>query len=202
MIARGTGYVKASRASAYTRLAAHLKYIEHRSRSEGETRESRRIFGKEADHASRRVALADVMAHTSSAVSFHKIVLSPGENEPVQDWHAWTREVMADLEEHQGRELHWYAVQHNNTNHPHIHVVLAGGGEHLVTGRPATVKMVPHDYALLRESGRTHSEHDWYERVQEMVQELDRTDPTHPVDTTLDRPGESLNHEEWDQYER
>ncbi len=201
MIARGTGYVKAPRSVAYPRLAAHLKYVVHRSLSEHETRESRFIFGKEANSVSWRAALADVMGHTSSAVSFHKIVLSPAENEPVADWREWTRAVMDDLEQEQGKDLHWYAVLHQNTEHQHVHVVLAGGGEHLSTGRPATIKMLPQDYALLRESGRAHSEYDWAERLQAMMQELDRTDLTHPFDDTLDPLGEAFSHEDLAEYE-
>ena len=35
---------------------------------------------------------------------------------------------MADLEDEQGKEMHWYAVHHSNTEHEHVHVVVAGAG--------------------------------------------------------------------------
>jgi hypothetical protein len=178
MIARGR-YVKggaANRSAAASQLNAHLKYLEHRSRDEQESREDRSIFGKEEDHVSRREAVDDVMKHTSHQVSYHKIVLSPGEDEPVQDWHEWTREVMADLEEMQGKELHWYAVHHSNTEHEHVHVVVAGAGEDRETGREEAVKLYREDYQQLREAGYEHSDHDFYYQLESVVKELDKQD--------------------------
>jgi hypothetical protein len=180
MIARGR-YVKggtANHASAASHLNAHLKYLEHRSRDEQESREDRSIFSRDEDRVSRREAVADVMEHTSSSVSYHKIILSPGEDEPVQDWREWTREVMADLEEMQGKELHWYAVHHSNTEHEHVHVVVAGAGEDRETGREEAVKLYPEDYQVLRESGHDHSDHNFYYRLETILEELDRQDVT------------------------
>lgn len=178
MIAKGR-YVKggtANRASAASHLGAHLKYLEHRSRDELESREDRSIFSKQEDHVDRRDAVDDVMEHTSHRVSYHKIVLSPGEDEPVQDWREWTREVMADLEAEQGKDLHWYAVHHSNTDHEHVHVVVAGAGEDIETGREEAVKLYPQDYQQLRESGHEHSDHDFYYRLEDLIKELDRQD--------------------------
>ncbi len=92
----------------------------------------------------RRDAVDDVMEHTSSSVSYHKIVLSPGEDEPVQDWQEWTREVMVDLEEQQGKDLHWYAVHHSNTEHEHVHVVLAGAAYLLFAAYPFVLPLLIH----------------------------------------------------------
>ena len=69
-----------------------------------------RIFSKDQDVVKRRDAVHDVMGHTSTSVHFHKIVLSPGQDEPVSNWREWTRQVMHDLEAAQGKQLHWYAV--------------------------------------------------------------------------------------------
>ncbi len=97
-------------------------------------------------------------------------------DEPVQDWREWTREVMADLEAEQGIDLHWYAVHHSNTEHEHVHVVLAGAGEHWDTGHEEAVKLYPEDYQVLRESGHDHSDHDFYYHLSEQLKELDRQD--------------------------
>ena len=178
MIARGR-YIRggtANQASAASHLNSHLKYLEHRSRDEQESREDRSIFSKDDDQVNRRDAVDDVMEHTSGSVSYHKIVLSPGDDEPVQDWREWTREVMADLEAEQGIDLHWYAVHHSNTEHEHVHVVLGGAGEHWDTGHEEAVKLYPEDYQQLRESGREHSDHDFYYRLEDLVKELDRQD--------------------------
>jgi type IV secretory pathway VirD2 relaxase len=176
MIARGTGYNRGNREAGGARLVAHFKYIEHRSRTESESRDDRRIFSKDEDVVNRKDAVDDVMDHTSTSVNYHKIVLSPGEDEPVQDWREWTREVMADLEESQGKELHWYAVKHDNTDNPHVHVVLAGSGENYDTGREEPVKMYAQDYKLMRESGLEHSDHEWYRQIGEQLREYDQQD--------------------------
>src|SRR6266700_465930 len=162
MIAKGR-FVKggaANSASAAGQLNSHLKYLEHRSRDGLERLEDRSIFSREDDDVERREAVNDVMEHTSHSVSYHKIVLSPSDDEQVQDWREWTREVMADLEDGQGKEMHWYAVHHSNTEHEHVHVVVAGAGEDRETGQEVAVRLYPQDYQMLRESGHDHSDHD------------------------------------------
>src|SRR5947209_20624 len=121
-------------------------------------------------------AVNDVMEHTSHSVSYHKIVLSPSDDEPVQDWREWTREVMADLEDEQGKELHWYAVHHSNTEHEHVHVIVAGAGEDRETGQQVAVKLYPEDYQRLRESGHEHSEYEFYYHLETALEELERQD--------------------------
>jgi hypothetical protein len=178
MIAKGR-YIKggaANSASAGGHLNAHLKYLEHRSHDDHESREDRSIFSKEDDTVERRDAVNDVMEHSSHSVSYHKIVLSPSDDEPVQDWREWTREVMADLEDEQGKELHWYAVHHSNTEHEHVHVVVAGAGEDRETGQEVAVKLYPEDYQRLRESGHEHSEYEFYYQLETTLEELERQD--------------------------
>lgn len=176
MIVRGTGYVRGNRKVAGTRLAGHFKYIEYRPLGEIESRASRSIFNKEEDRISRRDAVDGVMDHTSSAVNFHKLMLSPGQDEPIDDWKEWTREVMHDLEEHLGKDIHWYAVEHHNTDHAHVHVVVAGAGENHDTGKVEPVKLYPRDYQFLRESGREHSGYDFYRELDQVNRDLDVQD--------------------------
>jgi type IV secretory pathway VirD2 relaxase len=121
-------------------------------------------------------AVSDVMHHTHSQVAYHKIVLSPGEDEHIADWRAWTRGVMDDLEKMQGRELHWYAVKHDNTDNPHVHVVLAGAGDNQISGKREAVKMYRSDYELLRQSGTDRSDRDWYRQLEERLKEEDQQD--------------------------
>lgn len=177
MIAKGSGYVRGNRPAAQARLVSHMKYTEHRSRdTERESRDDRRIFSKDEDIVSRKDAVSDVMEHTSTSVNYHKVVLSPSQDEPVADWKEWTRDVMQDLEESQGRALHWYAVKHDNTDNPHVHVVIAGAGENLESGKLEPVKLYPQDFKLMRESGHEHSEHEWYRQVGDLVKEEDQRD--------------------------
>ncbi len=166
----------ANQKAAASHLGAHMKYIEHRSRDEQGSWEDRSLFSKDRDHVERKEATSDMMDHTSNRVSYHKIVLSPGEDEPVQDWRSWTREVMADLEAAQGKELHWYAVHHSNTEHEHVHVVVAGAGENRETGQQEAVKLYQEDYQVVRESGHEHSDHDFYHRIEDLVKEWESQD--------------------------
>lgn len=174
MIAKGSGYVRG--AGARTRLVAHLKYIEHRARSERETRDDRRIFSRDVDVVSRSGAVQDIMDHEHRGVSFHKIILSPGQDEPIVDWREWTRAIMDDLQARLGKHLHWYAVHHNNTDNPHTHVVLAGLGENVKTGVPEQVRLYPADYQFLRERGREHSEHEQQRELNAWVREANERD--------------------------
>lgn len=174
MIAKGTGFVKGDKASAEARLVAHLKYIEYRQREENESRNDRHIFTSDQDRVSRSTAVEDVMDHAHSQVAYHKIVLSPGKDEYVSDWQTWTREVMNDLEKKQGRKLHWYAVKHDNTDNPHVHVILAGAGSNNETGKREAVKLYRQDYELLRQSGTDRSDHEWYRHIEEHLREEDR----------------------------
>jgi type IV secretory pathway VirD2 relaxase len=171
-----------------------MKYLEYRALGEEESHESRHIFNDESDHVSRKEAMDDVMSHTSTSVNFHKMVLSPDENEPVEDWREWTREVMSDLEERKGLELHWHAVHHENTDHPHVHVVVAGAGEREETGELEPVKLYADDYQFLRESGHEHSDHDLYAHIRETVQELDRQDDLAPAHLPREGQEPELGH--------
>ena len=201
MIAKGSGYVKGNKQAARARLVAHLKYIEHRSRDNNESRDDRRIFSKEEDVVNRQEALDTIMEHSHSLVRYHKIVLSPGEDEPVQDWREWTRKVMADLEEHRGRELTWYAVKHGNTDHQHVHVILAGAAENPETGKIQAVKMYAgQDYRYLEDRGREHSEHEWYKQLAEHVKEQEHEES--PQIQTQAREEERSEHDDRGEYDR
>lgn len=161
-------------------LNAHLKYIEYRSREAGETAASRALFDAEHDRVSREDALSDVLSHTTPGVSYHKLVLSPADDEPVTDWREWTREVMADLENHQDKHLHWYAVHHDNTEHGHVHVIIAGQGEERGTDHPTQIGLYGKlgDFEVLIQSGREHSDYNHALLIQNVTQELDDRDTT------------------------
>ena len=44
----------------------------------------------------------------------------------MSDLRAFTRELMADAERDLGTKLDWVAVDHWNTDNPHIHVLVRG----------------------------------------------------------------------------
>ena len=202
MIAKGTGFVKGNPVAAQGRLVAHLKYVEHRSKTENESRDDRRIFTKDEDLVARSAAVQDVMDHANTQVAYHQIVLSPGEAEHIADWREWTRGVMDDLEKKQGRELHWYAVSYNNTDNPHVHVVLAGAGNNRINGNREAVKMDRCDYALLRQSGTDRSDRDWYRQIEEQVKEEDRRDREEIVRHPEPEPEKQPEHYQGGNHDR
>jgi type IV secretory pathway VirD2 relaxase len=170
-----------------TKLTRHFKYLEHRPKDERdeqretdqrETREDRYIFNQESDHVPRREAVSDVMEHTSNRVAYHHLILSPDPKEPVTDMKAWTRDIMSDFERQQGKELHWYAVQHSNTDHPHVHVVLAGAGEVEGQEKYAPVTIFNKELDELHRSALEHSDHALYQQLDQMhlydLHELDQ----------------------------
>lgn len=165
MIARGTGYIRGARDKALSRLVAHVRYLEREAATVGVAGKER-LFTASLEQIGRREAIEQIMARASLArVRYHKLVLSPAANEPIKDWQAWTRSVMAELQQHLGTQLTWTAIKHTNTAHPHIHVVLSGSGPDLHTGASKAVRLHLAEYELLRKSGMTQSEQGWYQQL-------------------------------------
>ncbi len=174
MISRGTGYIKGADGRAGTKLGAHINYISHRAGEDKETG-GREIFGKDADQVDRHEAKEDIEAHGDAHVAYHKMVLSPSDEEregigdDLDAWKTWTREVMSDLEDMKGQELTWYATFHDNTDNPHVHVVMAGSGTDLESGEDRTVKMFREDYRALDEFGQDHGHFEHNDMVNEIA---------------------------------
>jgi len=81
----------------------------------------------------------------------HRLMLSPPEDQRPDDLRDFTRHVMAELARDRGVTLHWVAVEHRNTAHPHVHIVLCGGGER--DGRTRAVRLGRDDHRRIREDG-------------------------------------------------
>ncbi|HXW71008.1 MAG TPA: DUF3363 domain-containing protein [Methylocella sp.] len=67
-----------------------------------------------------------------------RFMVSPEDAGQMADTHAFTRELMKDAERDLGTRLDWIAVDHWNTDNPHIHVLVRGradDGEDLVISR-------------------------------------------------------------------
>jgi hypothetical protein len=161
-------FARGSRERAASHLGGYFKYIEYRDRVPAESRASRHLFDERRDHVTRKEALKDVMEHTSTSVNYHTVILSPGADEPVEDLRQWTREVMGEFEQQQGKDLHWFGVTHYNTEHPHVHVIIAGAGKNLETSEIEPVKFYRQDYDALREVAREHTEYRQVEYLKEL----------------------------------
>jgi len=151
---------------SYTRnrdtARAGLRYYQMRPRGEGEP--PRSLFTKEGA-VSRAEAYRLMDAHQARGYLAHRLMLSPAADEQPEDLRALTRSVMVELEKEKGMTLHWVAVEHHNTDHPHVHVMLCGGGEDERGGRHA-VRLDRADHARLKEDGREYCRAEGHERMQ------------------------------------
>lgn len=102
-------------------IIQHVYYIAERNQKEWEKRQ---FFNKDRIDIGRDAVIRHLSTHQGREVSMHKVILSPGDNSVnLKDY---TRECMERLEETLGYKVDWFAVQHENTDHYHVHVVIAG----------------------------------------------------------------------------
>jgi type IV secretory pathway VirD2 relaxase len=67
-----------------------------------------------------------------------RFIVSPEDAAELTDLHAYTRDLVPQMEEDLGTRLDWIAVDHWNTGNPHVHLILRGkeeGGRDLVIHR-------------------------------------------------------------------
>jgi type IV secretory pathway VirD2 relaxase len=113
-------------------LARHIAYLER----EGVTRDGRdaAMFDARGDEADR-----NAFAERCEDDRHHfRFIVSPEDAVEMDDLRAFTRELMADMERDLDTRLDWVAIDHWNTDNPHIHVLVRGvteTGEDLVIDR-------------------------------------------------------------------
>ncbi|WP_257006339.1 relaxase/mobilization nuclease domain-containing protein [Acetobacter syzygii] len=109
--------------------AAHLRYIQR----DGTSRDGERgvLYGADTDRAD---ASAFLERGADDRHQFRMIV-SPEDADRMSDLTAFTRDLMTQMQADLGTPLDWVAVNHFNTAHPHMHIVVNGRddlGENLV----------------------------------------------------------------------
>jgi len=118
----GRGKRSGGKVVSIGKALAHVKYIQHRPGPDRE-KGGREMFNERDDVDAREMREA-IKELGGSRVVVHKLALAPEINPA--DKKAFTREVMENLGRDMGRDLRWFAVEHNNTEHHHIHVVVLG----------------------------------------------------------------------------
>ena len=113
-------------------LAKHIAYLKR----EGVTRDGAdaRMFDARSDEAETK-AFAEQCEDDRHHFRF---TVSPEDAAEMADLRTFTRELMADAEKDMGTKLDWVAVDHWNTDNPHIHVLVRGqadDGRDLVISR-------------------------------------------------------------------
>lgn len=113
-------------------LATHLSYL----RREGVTRdgEKARLFGPGGDDVDGRT-----FAERCEGDRHHfRFIVSPDDAAEMTDLKSFTRDLVSQMEKDLGTQLDWVGVDHWNTEHPHIHLIVRGvrdDGENLVISR-------------------------------------------------------------------
>ena len=113
-------------------LSTHLNYL----RREGVTRdgEKARLFGPGGDDVDGR-AFAERCEDDRHHFRF---IVSPDDAAEMTDLRSFTRDLVSQMEKDLDTRLDWVGVDHWNTEHPHIHLIVRGvraDGENLVISR-------------------------------------------------------------------
>ena len=104
-------------------LATHVAYLQR----DGVTKDGTagRLFDAEHDEADGR-AFAGRCVDDRHHFRF---IVSPEDAAEIADLKAFTRDLMTNAERDLGTRLEWLAVEHHNTEHPHLHVLVRGRAE-------------------------------------------------------------------------
>ncbi|BAI99133.1 type VI secretion protein [Sphingobium sp. TA15] len=113
-------------------LATHLGYL----RREGVTRdgEKARLFGPGGDDLDPK----EFAERCEDDRHHFRFIVSPDDALEMSDLRSFTRGLVGQMEKDLGTKLDWTAVDHWNTEHPHVHLIVRGvrdDSENLVISR-------------------------------------------------------------------
>ncbi len=117
------------------RLLAHGKYLERDGAGpDGEK-------GQFYDPAHDEVRVGERLEEWAKADKRHfRLMLAPESGTRIEDLKDFTRATMARMERDLGVPLDWVAVDHHNTDNPHVHIILRG------RRRDGPDLVIPRDY--------------------------------------------------------
>ena len=107
-------------ARAMAPLSAHIAYLKR----EGVTRDGgpTRMFDAETDRADDRA----FAARCQDDRHHFRVIVSPEDAADLSDLHGYTRDLVRQMEADLGTRLDWVAVDHWNTDNPHVHLLVRG----------------------------------------------------------------------------
>ncbi len=127
------------------RAHAHLKYLQFRTGEDITDNRPRGFFNAMGDVRS-TVAHEAIDRQTDCYVAIHKLLVA-FESSNV-DRPAFIRDLMRQFCEQKNWNLEWYAVCHNNTDDPHVHMVIMP-----IDSCRRRIRFSVDDYHLLRKIG-------------------------------------------------
>ncbi|MEM8771354.1 MAG: DUF3363 domain-containing protein [Pseudomonadota bacterium] len=131
-------------ANGLAKARAHLRYIQR----DGADRDGKSgiLYGPEQDVVDGNAFLEEGKDDRHQ----FRMIVSPEEAGELGDLNGFTRDLMAAAERDLGTTLDWVAVNHHDTDHPHVHIVLRGkadDGKDLVIAR----NHITHGYRMRAE---------------------------------------------------
>jgi type IV secretory pathway VirD2 relaxase len=146
-------------------LSAHIAYLKR----EGVTRDGSpaRMFDANGDNADDR-AFTD---RCKDDRHHFRIIVSPEDSAELTDLRDYTRDLMRQMEADLGTRLDWVAIDHWNTDNPHVHLLVRG-----VDDRGADL-VVSRDYIS----------HNLRSRAEELASAELGPKPEHEIERALER---------------
>ena len=114
------------------RARAHLRYVQR----DGTSRDGERghLYSAHEDRAD----ADDFLERGKDDRHQFRFIVSPEDGAELSDLTAYTRDFMKQVEADLGTKLDWVAVNHYNTGHPHVHIIVNGrddmGGDLVING--------------------------------------------------------------------
>jgi len=105
------------------RATAHLRYIQR----DGTSRDGER--GRLYSATQDRIDGDAFLDRGKDDRHQFRVIISPEDGAELGDLSGFTRDLMTKLEGDLGTKLDWVAVNHFNTGHPHVHVIINGQDE-------------------------------------------------------------------------
>lgn len=115
-------------------IIKHIIYLEERSRAPEEPK--RKFYDREGTVRNRDQVIKTMLDSRGPSAAMFKIILSPKQNE--LNHFQYTQEIMSRWEDLHGIITEWHAIEHKNTEHHHVHILMPGTD---IDGRPFRLEL-------------------------------------------------------------
>lgn len=106
--------------SGFRKAQAHLRYLQRDGVSKDG--EDGKLYNAELDDVDGKEFLNEAKDDRHQ----FRFIVSPEDATELVELKTYTRDLMQQMEKDLGTKLDWVAVDHHNTDHPHIHIIVRG----------------------------------------------------------------------------